>query len=188
MRPATVNDLGFMSLVARQCGLPKLPGDLLDRCLGFVGDNGYFLLDMQDDRTAIAHVAITPGGRGWWANKFFSAFLNWAFTATRIERINAMVPRADKHVKRFGLGAGMRVVAETPCFTFLDIDILRWMALSDECLQEGKAADSGYEFSDLEMIKRISGACSLMHEAGMEHKAWYVYELYAKLFGYRTEA
>lgn len=188
MRQATVNDLNFIGLVAKHCGLPSLPDDAIERCLVFVGESGYFLLDMQDDHTAIVHVAIIPEGRGWWANKFFKAFLAWAFTATRLERINAMVPRSDKHVKRFGLEAGMRVVAETPRFTFLDIDILRWMAYSDECLQEGKADDPGYEFSDPEMIKRISGACSLMHEAGMEHKAWYVYELCAKLFGYRTEA
>lgn len=188
MRVAIGSDLEAMQAISGACGLPPLSPDTLDRCLGFIGDHGYFLLDMQDLKTAIVHTAITPHGRGWWGNQFFQAFLRWAFTATRVERINACIPVGDRHIKRFGLEAGMRSVTETDTYTFLDIDILRWVSRSDECLQEGVSAVSDYPLADAEMVKRVSGVCSMMHETGMEHKAWYIYELYAKLFGYRVEA
>lgn len=185
MRPATVNDLAFMNLVSEDCGLPALSDDVLERCIGYIGDHGYFILDMQDSTNAIVHTAITSEGRGVWGAAFFKAFLRWAFTSTRLERINAFIPVGDRHVKRFGIEAGMRVVHTTLDYVYLDIDLFRWMAWDDGCLQGG---GSDYARADQEMVRRVIGACAMMSAAGMEHKAWYIYELYAKLFGYKVEA
>ena len=185
MRPATENDLVFMNLISQDCGLPVLPDDVLERCIGYVGDYGYFILDMQDSANAIVHTAVSESGRGVWGATFFKAFLRWAFTSTRLERINASIPSRHKRVKRFGTEAGMRVVHTTPDYIYLDIDLFRWMAHDPQCLQ---GATSDYVLADKEMVDRVIGACAMMSAAGMEHKAWYVYELYAKLFGYKVEA
>jgi hypothetical protein len=184
MRQATLSDLEDMETTARECGLPKLDPDVLVRCLGYVGEHGCFILDLQDSTHAIVHVAIRPKGRGKWAAGFFRSLLKWAFTETRLEEINAMVPVGNRHVIRFGTDAGMRVVHTTDTHAYLSIGLLRWMACEDECLQGG---GSDYAHADQEMVRRVIGACAMMAGSGMEHKAWYVYELYAKLFGYKVE-
>jgi hypothetical protein len=185
MRPANEFDYGFMLFVSHECDLPPLEHDVLERCLGYIGEHGYFILDMQDDTHAIVHAAILPQGRGKWANGFFRSMLKWAFTATRLEEINALIPVGDRHVIRFGTDAGMQVVHATGAYTYLSIGLLGWMASEGECLQGG---GSDYERADQEMVSKVIGACAMMSSAGMNHKAWYVYELYAKLFGYKVEA
>lgn len=188
MRQAKASDLQAMSLMAHECYMPELPPDVLERMLVFVGDCGYVLVDLQDERTGIVHVVITPDGRGKWGKSFFDAFLRWVFTETRLERLNAAIPSWAANVIRFAQEAGFREVYSTGHHKFMDMDIMRWVSTCGACLAEGAGAVSDFKMADAEMVKRITGACHMMHEAGMEHKAWYIYELYAKLFGYKTEA
>lgn len=188
MRPADLTDLHAMSLMAHECDMPPLSPDMFERMLIFVGDHGYVLIDLQDERTGIVHVVVTPDGRGKWAKSFFDAFLRWAFTGTRIERLNAAIPSWAVNVMRFARESGFQETHATPQYRFMYIDIIRWMSVCEDCLAEGEGAVSGFKLADREMVKRVTGACHMMHEAGMEHKAWYIYELYAKLFGYKTEA
>jgi hypothetical protein len=65
--------------------------------------------------------------------------------------------------------------------------LMRWMAKDPVCLVLGAESASDYEFADQEMVKRVHGACDLMREGDMPHKAWYIHNLYAKLFGYKAE-
>ncbi len=185
MRQATVEDFPAMAGLAAECGIPALADEVVAGCLGYVGEHGYFILDPQDDTHAIVHVVIRPEGRGKWAKGFFRAMLKWAFTATRLEEISARIPVEDRHVIRFGTDAGMQVLHATGGYTYLGIGLLRWMACEDDCLQSG---GSDYKLADQEMVRRVVGACAMMSASGMAHKAWYVYELYAKLFGYKVEA
>ncbi len=188
MHPATMADLPSMRFIAHECDMPNIPDDALDRMLAFAGDCGYALVDLQDERTGIVHLVVAPSGRGKWAKEFFDAFVLWAFTSTRIERLNAAIPTWATNVHRFATEAGFREVHTTDKYKFMYIDIMRWISVCESCLSEGDGAVSDFALADPEMVKRVTGACHMMHEAGMEHKAWYIYELYAKLFGYKTEA
>ena len=187
MRQANQSDYAFINHVASKCGLEPLSEDILDSSIVYIGEHGYFLLDVQDMTNAIAHVVMLKQGRGVWAKDALKAFLDLVFTSTRIDRINIAIPVGYRQVKRFASDGGFRLVHKTDAYAFMDMDIMRWMCVSDSCLAAGEAAESDFGLADQEMVKRITGACSMMHEAGMEHKAWYVYKLYAKLFGYRAE-
>ena len=187
MRPATTEDYSSIDKISDECGLPRIPITCLENTISYVGDYGYFVLDSQDDTNAIIHVAVTEDGRGYWADMFFKTFVRWVFTSTRVERINAFIPAQDKHIRRFATNVGMRLLGETPMHAFYEINLIGWMFYDARCLEEGDHADSDYKFADHEMIKRVTGACALMVEGGMEHKAWYVHQLYAKLFGYKAE-
>ena len=155
MRPITVDDLGIVDAINSQCGLPEVPRDTLEVCLGFIGDHGYIVFDMQDSTHCIAHATIAKSG--------------------------------NPHAVKFGEDAWFLTVATTDAYTFTMCDVMRWMSMDPECLDAGKHAESDYSLADRKMVQRVAGACSMMHEAGMEHKAWYTYQLYAKLFGYKAE-
>lgn len=187
MRPATPDDLGVIDAINSQCSLPEAPRDVLETCLGFIGDHGYIVFDMQDSTHCIAHATIAKSGRGEWGRELFRRALRWLFTATKVECVRSMVPAGNPHAVKFGEDAWFMTVATTDTYTFTMCDVTRWMSMDPECLEAGKHAESGYSLADPEMVKRVAGACSMMHEAGMEHKAWYTYQLYAKLFGYKAE-
>lgn len=187
MRRATANDYPFFRLVAEECSMEPIPEERLEAALCFVGEHGYFVIDVQSETEGIVHVAILPQGRGKWAAGFFREFIRWSFTSTRVERLNAAIPKPAKNVKRFAIDAGFVVIGETRDYTYLRIDMLGWIFADDACLNAGPFAHSDYPFADQEMVRRVTGACAMMHEAGMEHKAWYLYVLCAKLFGYMVE-
>ena len=187
MKLASGADYGRINQIASACGLDPLGADVLDSSIAYIGEHGYFLLDMQDMTNTIAHVVILKSGRGAWAKKALTEFLDLVFTSTRIDRINIAVPSAYRQVRRFAADGGFRLVHKTDAYAFMDMDIMRWMCVSDACLANGSSASSDFVLADQEMVKRVTGACAMMHESGMEHKAWYIYKLYAKLFGYRVE-
>lgn len=187
MRYAGQGDVDEMNEIARELGLPELSAEKIMECICYIGEHGYFILDMQDYTNGIVHVAIRKAGRGKWANIFFRSFLRWAFTHTRVERINAAIPIERTNVKMYAMHNWFINAYRTEDFAYVYIDICRWMMMDPECLTEGIDSRSSYKYADHEMVCRVSGACAMMHDAGMEHKAWYVYELYAKLFGYVAE-
>ena len=187
MRQATCDDYTTVNAILDRNGQAPLSGSDMDALLIFIGDHGHFILDPQDSTTAILHATIDKSARGKWAASFMRAFLRWAFTYTRIERINTSFPISLRSVKRFGIESGFHVTRETNQNVFMSIDILKWLSICDDCLEQGAHAESDFAMADNEMVKRVAGACSMMHESGMEHKAWYLYQLYAKLFGYRAE-
>ena len=187
MRQAGTDDLGVIDAISHQCGMASVAHNIIEGCLVFIGEHGYVIVDPMDESHGIPHVAVTPRGRGKWGKQFFNAFLRWVFTHTRIETLAAMIPMQDSHVVNFATNSWFKVAGRTPTHTYLHVDMLAWMAQDPECLLCGEGATSDFAYTDPEMVKRVTGACRLMRQAGMDGKAWYIYQLYAKLFGYKAE-
>ena len=187
MRQATEDDLGVMDVISAQCDLPPLPRDVLDTCLAFIGEHGYIILDPLNSAQGIIHVTVAPRGRGKWGKDFFRAAIRWLFTTTRVENVLAAIPETDQHVVFFAMDSWFRVVYNSGTHSYVNLDLLRWIAMDPVCLELGDGDASDYELADRHMIKRVRGAAKLMQEAGMPHKAWHIHNLYAKLFGYKAE-
>jgi hypothetical protein len=187
MRQANVDDIGVIQAMSLQAGVGVPPDSLFEKCLVYIGDHGFIIFDIMDDANCIAHVTVTKGGRGRWSRELFQSACRWAFTSTRIEMIRGAVPNENRPAIRLGEDAWFVTEYVTEKFTHTHLDIFRWIIMDQECFERGASAASDFEFADNEMIRRMAGACMLMREAGMEHKAWYIYQLYAKLFGYKAE-
>jgi hypothetical protein len=187
MRQASVDDIGILDELARRAGLPPLPAETLDTCIVCLGEHGFILLDPITDAMGIIHVTVAPTGRGKWAKEFFGDCIEWLFTHTRVETIVSQIPRNHKHVTRFAVEAGFRVMCKTKEFSYVILDIATW-ALGDKSLALfSEYQPDDYVFADIEAIRGVSGACKLMKQADMPGKAWYIHNLYAKLFGYKAE-
>ena len=187
MRQATEDDLGVMDVITAQCGLPPLPRDLFNGCLAFIGEHGHIILDPLNNAQGIIHVTVAPKGRGKWGKDFFRAAIRWLFTSTRVENILAAIPEEDQHVVFFAMDSWFRVVYNSGTHSYVNLDLLRWVAKDPLCLVFGEEGFSDYELADQHMVKRVFGACKMVREAGMPHKAWHIHNLYAKLFGYKAE-
>lgn len=187
MRHATHDDVDAINEIGKRCGMQPLPADILETCLAFVGEHGYIILDMQDSTHCIAHATVAPEGRGKWSIDLMKSCIRWLFTSTKVECIRAIIRVDQKNVIAYATDTGFKVMGKTRDNVFMMCDIFTWMINDPECLARGGHAGSDFPYSDPEMVKRVTGACTLMHEAGMEHKAWYIYQLYAKLFGYKAE-
>ena len=187
MRQATEDDLGVLDVISAQCDLDPLPRNVLDTCLVYLGEHGYILADPLDVAHCIIHVTIAPRGRGKWGKDFFRDAIRWLFTETRVENIIAAIPEKDQHVVFFAMDAWFRVVYNSSSHSYVNLDLMRWIAKDPECLVLGAEGFSDYDLADQEMVKRVNGACEMMRLGKMPHKAWYIHNLYAKLFGYKAE-
>jgi hypothetical protein len=185
MRQASADDIGVLDAIAHRAGQPSLPTGVLDTCIVCLGEHGFVIADPMDEALVSIHVTLDPEGRGKWGKEFFGDCLRWLFTHTRVEGMVAQIPAKDKHVVAFAVDSWFHVVCRTEKFTYVGMDLLWWLSNDPGCATE--ADESDYLFYDQKLVARVHGVCKMMEEAGMPAKAWYIHNLYAKLFGYKAE-
>ena len=183
MREANSEDLGRINEIAEICGLCEVTPEMFASSFVYIGESGYVIVDSMDLATGIPHIAILPSGRGRWAIGFVKMFTRWIFTATSTERLIATIPAGNDNIVLFCKWCGFVETAKSPRFTYLQMDMLSWF----NTYEYSEHGDAPYEYADVCMEENVNGACVLMRRNGLDEKAWYIYTLYAKLFGYKVE-